>query len=92
MVLQQLHDAVVHDDLCEHFQLEQLSDELHVAHRAPAGVVFLALQLLSETLLLLRLQEEQSHGEREEMNNLTSNLSWSNVGFETDTYIFLKGY
>ncbi|KAF3848124.1 hypothetical protein F7725_021152 [Dissostichus mawsoni] len=95
VVLQQLHDAVVHDDLCEHFQLEQLSDELHVAHRAPAGVVFLALQLLSETLLLLRLQEEQSHGEMEEMMLRTLlNSSWvfpcseSSLSLSTSTRVF----
>ncbi|KAF3848125.1 hypothetical protein F7725_021153 [Dissostichus mawsoni] len=95
VVLQQLHDADVHDDLCEHFQLEQLSDELHVAHPAPAGVVFLALQLLSETLLLLRLQEEQSHGEMEEMMLRTLlNSSWvfpcseSSLSLSTSTRVF----
>lgn len=40
VVLEQLHNAVVHDDLGEHFELEQLADELDVAQRAPPGLVF----------------------------------------------------
>ena len=31
VILQQLHDTVVHDGLGEHLQLEQLTDELDVA-------------------------------------------------------------
>lgn len=31
MVFQQLYNAVMHDDLCEHFKLEQLTNELDIA-------------------------------------------------------------
>lgn len=58
VVLEQLHDAVVHDDLGEHLELEELPDELDVAQRAPPGLVFGALQLVGELLLLLWLPEE----------------------------------
>ena len=45
VVLQQLDDAVVHDGLRQHLQLEQLADELDVAQRPPARLVLRLLQL-----------------------------------------------
>lgn len=59
VVFQQLHDAVVHDDLREHLELEQLADELDVAQRAPPGLVFGLLQLVDEPLLLLLLPDRE---------------------------------
>lgn len=53
MVLQQLDDAVVHDGLSQHLQLEQLADELDVAQRPPARLVLRLLQLRLQTGFLL---------------------------------------
>jgi len=62
VVLEQLHDAVVHDDLRQHLELEQLADELDVAERPPPGDVLRLLELHGKPLLLLRLPEEQEGG------------------------------
>lgn len=37
MVLEQLYDAVVHDDFCEHLELKELTDELDISQRASPG-------------------------------------------------------
>lgn len=31
MVFEQLYNAIMHDDLCEHFKFEQFTDELDIA-------------------------------------------------------------
>lgn len=55
MVLQELDNAVVHDGLCQHFQLEQLSDELDVSERPSTCLVFGIHQLFIQALTLLFL-------------------------------------
>lgn len=46
MVFEQFYNAVVHDDLCEHFQLKELTNELDVSQGAPPGRVLSLPQLI----------------------------------------------
>lgn len=55
MVFEQLYNAVVHDDLRQHFKLEELTNELDISQWAPPGLVFSLLKLLNEPLLLFLL-------------------------------------
>ena len=62
MLRQQLYDAVVHDGLRQHLELEQPADELDVAQQAPVGLV---LRLLQRVLQLLFLALDPRERERE---------------------------
>lgn len=59
VILEQLDDAVVHDGLRQHLELEQLADELDVADGASPGLVLGLLQLLLKPLALGRLEAEE---------------------------------
>ena len=55
VVLQQLHHAVMHDGFRQHFEFEELSDELDITNGSPPGFVLSFFQFIVEPRPLLWL-------------------------------------